>query len=64
MTPNLSMRKDDHYLSLLISGVTKRRTETEKMTDDEGKFVGTKKTDFFSSVIRVFTNEYGVTDLK
>lgn len=64
MTPNLFMRKDDHYLSLFITGVTKQRTDTEKMYSDDGVYTGERRTLHYTSVVRAFTNEYGVVDLK
>lgn len=63
MTPNLSTRKDDHYLSLFISGITKQIVDTEARYNDAGDKIGEMITKDFRSVVRVFWPD-GVHDLE
>lgn len=48
----------------IVSGVTKPRTDVETMYDAEGNRTGERRTLHFTSIVRAFSNEYGVVDLK
>ncbi|MBU8908171.1 DUF6094 domain-containing protein [Desertibacillus haloalkaliphilus] len=50
--------------SHMITGITKQVTEKKNITNDEGQTTHEEYTKHYKSVVRVFSPEYGVTDLE